>query len=482
MGARSLRDERGNVLISVVLVSLIVGALAALALRTGEQATWSSASDRNHEAALGVAEAGVHEVVGRLAAQASGTYTGSCDYLALTPGSMLASPSCDGTTAQGTYTLSVQRTTQGFVVDALGEVGGGTLGRARRLKVSVLPPRIARDGKSRYALFSYTSIDIKNNDEVYGGDVFANDSVFVDQNAMIDGTVTSAKSWIKTDNGSTVRDLHSGGYHPTGLWSMDIAGTVNGWVKASSMTPNCTGDTRSNYDVRGGNIAGSLTTLGRLVSGSAGSRTEDTCTPAAPAQPLPSFTYNPANYDPTTLREFATVADFNAWRRVNPGPVQGTFVVLAEPYPSQDSRIDLSGWSIDGDTTILTNAPVYTGEIDDEGVADGAKASFVVVSHYQPPVGTSCDYNDDDSECAIHSKNHFDPSCKTAVLLYADRGPVAMKNTTSNPNDTGFCGSVYSDGIVIKNNQKINYDPGIERPVGFGPVTYEIARWEEMAP
>jgi hypothetical protein len=480
--SRLRREDGGNILISTVLVSMLVGALASLALTTGRQADWSSASDRNHELALGVSEAGIHDVISTLEAQATGTYTGSptCNYLEMTPGQSNATwpDSCKQvTTPQGTYRLAVTRTSNGYRVDSDGVTGDQALKRGRRVEVSLVPPLLAPEGGGPYALFSKTSIELKNNDKIYSGDVFANDSVFVEQNAILEGSITSAKSWIQTQSGSNVQgNVWSGGYNPAGVWAMDIAGAVTGWAKASVTAPSdpetCGGETHSNYNVQLGSVTGNVTTLGQVVGGTAGSTTQNTCTPAAPAQNLPEF--NEALY-PLTVPAFASVAEFNTWRTSNPSVGEGTYKIN-EPNPSQTNRVDLSGWHISGDLVIITNAPVFTNDIDDAGLAPDEKATFIVVSHYAPPTSTGCDVNHDNSDCAIHAKNHFNESCNTAALLFADQGPVAVKNNSA------FCGAIYSEGILIKNNQELNYDSRFDRTTGFGSVTWEIGRWQELKP
>jgi hypothetical protein len=100
----------------------------------------------------------------------------------------------------------------------------------------------------------------------------------------------------------------------------------------------------------------------------------------------------------------------------------------------------------------------------------------VLISTYAPPVGTSCDLNQDKSECAVHLKNNFATSGNTAVLVYAPYGPVAVKNNAIQ------YGAVYADSIQIKNNQTLTYDARVERVVGFGSPTLEVTRWVEIKP
>ncbi len=462
-----LRDDEGNVLIGVMLVSMLVGVLASLVLATGRQADSASASDRNLESALGVAEAGVHTAIAKIEAQSAGTY--------------LTSFSFTGETPQGAYDVAVTRSGQAFVVESRGTTGGEVLGRTRRIRATLRPPRLFPDGE-RLALVSQASIELKNNNTV-AGDVWSNGSVLARQNVALDGSITAAQGWVKLENGVQVSgNVWSGGYNDDDDWaiSLDTDATISGWARASVAAPSdvaCGGAIPSNYDVSmgtGSAVIGNITTLGGVVGqGSAGSVTAGVCTAASAARLLPTFTFNRNNYDPSSYHEFSSVASFQSWLNDlgNGGALKGTFVIQ-DLAPSQTNRIDLSGASIVGDTTIITNAPVFTNSItDDAGTRD---AAFVVVSHYDTPIGTACDVNNDSSECAIHLKNGFDISCNTAVLIYADLGPVAVKNNQK------MCGSIVADGILIKNNQSITADTRMDRMVGFGPYTYEIALWEEL--
>ena len=55
--SRLVRDESGNVLATVMIISLLIGSLSALALASGRQADTASTSDRNHDESLGAAGA-----------------------------------------------------------------------------------------------------------------------------------------------------------------------------------------------------------------------------------------------------------------------------------------------------------------------------------------------------------------------------------------------------------------------------------------
>ena len=194
---------------------------------------------------------------------------------------------------------------------------------------------------------------------------------------------------------------------------------------------------------------------------------------------MPTFTFAADNYDATTLHQFGTpdlasataVSEFQAYVDAQPDKrISGTFFVNQADPVNQDVRVDLSDVVITGDTTIVTNTPIFTNGTTD----DTADAVVVLVSTYQPPVGTSCDVNQDNSECAAHIKNNFATSGNTAVLVYTPYGATAVKNNAIQ------YGAVYADSIQIKNNQSLTYDARVERVVGVGNVTLEITNWQEV--
>ncbi len=466
-------------MVTVVIVAMLIGSLTSLAMTTGQQANTSSTKDRNHEQALDVSEAGVHQAVAKI------------DELTSTQG-FVDSFSFTGSTSEGDYDVAVtRRGDDGFIIESTGDVGGSHLTRKRKLKVTFAPPELFPG--ELLALFSSTSIELKNND-ILAGDIWANDSVLIRQGVNHNGSVTAAQSWFQIEaNGRVGGNVTSGGYHADGTWAINMGqhSEIGGFAKASVTAPadpeTCDGETHGNYDVvmdNDSSIGGDLTTLGERLGGGfvGGDIAIHTCTAAPAARPMPDHAAVTGNYDQGTLHPtFNSVAEFQTWLNTNSG-MHGTFVIN-DPAPSQSNRIDLSGedlvcntvaGEVNCNTTIITNAPVFTNGIEDDLVTEEGR--FVVISHYKPPTSTGCDVNHDGSECAIHAKNNFDPDCRTAVLLYADKGPVAVKNNNE------MCGSVISEGILIKNNQELNVDPRVQRVVGFGPTTWEIARWEEIPP
>ncbi len=466
------REERGFAMITAVILLGVIGTLSALVMSAGTHSDFASGRGRSWVQALHVAESGVERAIAKLQ-ETSATYTGSFT----------------GTVSEGNYSVTVTRVSRNKVrIESSGAVGGTGpgLSATRRLRVTMGPPP-----NFKYALFSYTSIDTKNNDAIVG-DLWANKNVIVDANDVITGSVTAANGYIRLRNRSRVTgDLVSGLFDEAESASilLEELAIVEGNAKASVTAPTdpvtCGGETTGNYDVRlqsGSRIDGNVTTWGtRTGPGTVGGTVSNNACTAAPAvKDLPVFTFSPENYDAATLRQFGTattpsaaaVSEFHAHVAASGKRIQGTYFINQANPVSQAVRVDLTGVTITGDTTIITNTPVFSNGVD----SNATGAIFVLVSTYSPPAGTSCDLNQDNSECSVHLKNNFQPSTNTAVLVYSPYGPVAIKNNQD------YFGSIYSDDIIIKNNQTLTYDARVERVVGFGDATYVVEQWLELNP
>jgi hypothetical protein len=469
-----LRGEESGIAMIVAVVLLgVMGTLMALVLTVSTHTNFATGHGRSWVQALHVGEAGVNQAIAQLQATGgafSGNFTGS--------------------TEEGNFSVTVTHQARNrFQIDATGTVGTGAgLTATRKIRVSMAPPTAFK-----YALFSNTTVDTKNNDLIVG-DIWANQNVIVDQGDTITGSVTAATGYVQVNNGGVVTgDAWSGGFNPSTGQAiyLSTSATIGGTAKASVTAPTdpitCGNESQSNYKVRldgGAHIAGDVKTWGTNTGsgtvGPPGAVTSNICTAAPATEPMPVYTYSPSNYDSSSLHEFGTatapsataVSDFQDYVAAHKTNFSGTFFVNQSGPVNQDVRVDLTNVTITGDTTIVTNTPIFTNGMDD----NTTDAILTLVSTYKPPAGSTCDLNQDKSECSVHLKNNFDPSDKTAVLVYAPYGPVAVKN-----NQIQF-GAVYADTIEIKNNQSMTYDSRIERVVGFGPETYVVQTWFELAP
>lgn len=473
------RDESGFALIVGVILLAALATLSTLVLSVGTHTERATGRGRSWAQALHVAEAGVHDAIARLDGT-NGTFSGDLT----------------GQTSEGSYCATVTRQARSrYLVestgvaptDPTGSCAAATsgIGAQRRLEVVLAPPITFK-----YALFSSTSVETKNNDSITG-DIWANQNVTVDEGDTIDGSAFAATGWVRLKQLSRVTgDVMSGGFNPDDndrSIHVESNAVIEGNATAASAVAaseaNCRAD-HLNWRVRLdgpsslNQVEGNVVTCGPETGDGqvGGTITQGVYTAAPATQQMPTFTYNAANYDDEI--EFVSptaVSDFQAYVTSHASSLQGTFYVNQEGSVNQLNRIDLGGTVITGDLTIITNAPIFTN-----GTTDNATdAVVVIVSTYQPPADSNCDVNQDLSECSVHIKNNFqatdepDVTCNTAVVIYAPYGPVAIKNNAAQ------CGTIYSENIQIKNNQTLVYDSRVDQIVGFGDVTLEIESWIE---
>lgn len=477
---RMRREQGGFAMIIAVILMAVVASLATLVLTTGTHTDFSTARGVSYTQALHVAEAGVQDAMIRLEAAKGGDIDG-------VPPDDVAG--FDGATDEGTYRVEVRKLTRHrYTIDSAGEVDlGPGLSASRKIRVTLAPPP-----SFKYALFSYTSVDTKNNDHI-SGDIWANQNVTVDEGDLIEGGVTAAQGYVRLRNGSRVtKDVQSGGRGPEdsdlekNSVFLENNAFIGGSVKASVTAPadpsSCWPEVPGHYRVRlepGALIKGDLTTFGeRNGQGDVeGTVAHNVCSVAPGAVSLPAFSYESAPYGDAVEYGTPSAPMVGAVSRfqievVNPRrtDMRGTYIVFDAAPVNQDNRIDLSNITVTGDLTIITNAPIFSNVTGD----NGSDAVIVLYSSYRPPANRVCDVNQDASECAVHLKNQFQSSGATAMLVVAPYGPVAVKNGAEQ------LGAIYADNIQIKNQQELIYDPRIERVVGFGPVTLEVQTWLEL--
>ena len=196
------RNESGIAMITAILVITIVGGLTTIVLTNSTHADRSSQRGRNWTVALQTADSGVQRTLA---------------YMQATNGAVPGPVT--GATADGSYTTTV--TSLGrhrYQIDSTGSVGAGAgLATVRSVRVVIGPPK-----SFRYALFSMTDVDTKNNNLVEG-DVWANGNVTVQQNDTVQGSANAATGWVFLDNGSRVTgSVVSGGYNTANGRAIDV--------------------------------------------------------------------------------------------------------------------------------------------------------------------------------------------------------------------------------------------------------------------
>ncbi len=473
------RDERGVALVTALLVAFVATLFVTTTMYVAFHDQTGSAHNRSWGQALHVAESGVHEAIA---------------YLQNSNGVVPATTQT-GTTDEGTYQYRiVAKSRNRYQIDAVGTVGTASSTQAsRRLRVQMAPPI-----SFKYALFSLSDVTTKNNNtvcgDIYAGtyvEVYNNDSVKNPASASCPsggtvgtGSVTAATGYIQMDNNSTVDgDAWSGGYNASGN-GIDNSGSIGGNAKASDATPGCSDDSgHAKYKISGGTIAGDATAWGAITSSVSGTKTQNSCTLAAPTQSMPTFTFNAANYPAGTVHTYSFPADyatFNSYIAANKANLSGTFYITGgnATYP-----VSLDGATVTGDLTVIaTDAPI---DMSSGGLGGSATTDKVVVlaTWYAAPASGCSTNGGNPGDCAIGIKNNFAPSSSsltgstnTSVLLYAPNGPVSFKNNAD------FQGAVYANNIQVKNNMNVTYDPRLEQVVGFGTSTLTVTDWQECDP
>jgi hypothetical protein len=458
--ARRKRGDEGFAMITAITVIMIASALTVIILTTGEHADSTSKRGADWDSSLQVADAGIQQAIASLQA---------------TNGA--APAPFNGSTSQGSYHVTTTYLGRNrYQIDASGTVGTATNLRATRdVRVIMAPP-----SSFKYALFSLTNVDTKNNNYVHG-DVWANGSVTVYGGDTIDGGVNAATGWLSMQQNSTVtKSVTTGGYDPSSneAINMGSGAHIGGTAVAASSAPGCSDDPAgTHYNVSvGGSIAGSVTAWGTISGGTTGTQHPHVCTGAPATKPMPTFTYNPANYSPAPVEfaspEFASPEAFSTYLAAHSNGLSGTFYVHGG---GATDPVNVNGVSIAGDTTIIAeSAPIDAFGGQGVSAANNNDKVLTLVSYYQPSPNATCVNNGGNpADCSIGIKNNFQPNDNTATLLYAPNGPIAFKNNAN------FLGAVYGKSIVLKNNMDLTYDGRVDQIVGFGPVTLTTQSWVE---
>jgi hypothetical protein len=349
----------------------------------------------------------------------------------------------------------------------------------------------------RYALFSEDYLEVKNN-PVVTGDVYSQVGVLIGNNTTVCGSVVVANGTVTMEENSRVaQNLASSGCSgKDGLvWvGGSIHGTngvvIEGDAKASAPTGTSCNSSGTDYEITGGAVLGDATACGQITSTVTGTSLPGVNTAAPPVIPLPSYTFDPANYpglncypsvpscDETNTSETA-VSTANVAIDALRTNMSGDWAIW-QTSPTQSTLLDLENLVLAGDTTIVTNAPVDFGNTTSIELAAGVSAADLVVISLYVPTGT-CGTNGGD--CSIYGKNAIefdrgdllDPNDGVAGLLYTT-GKMSFKNKGT-PGE----GALYSGSMDIKNGFDIIYNPRVERVLGFG-VSLETVLWEELDP
>jgi hypothetical protein len=253
----------------------------------------------------------------------------------------------------------------------------------------------------------------------------------------------------------------------------------------------------SSYEITDVNVNGTATACGMIQNVTSPTLSPGTSTTPPSVNTLPQFIFDANNYlkpDGTsalscypssgtcgaTNTSPTAYSDFNTYFTAHQTAMSGDFAVW-QTNPSQSTVVSLDGIRLNGDLTIITNAPIYLGNTNTV-TTTAASSNLVIVSLYVPPTGSNCDTNGGD--CSIYWQNSIvfdagsptDPNDGVAALVYTP-GKMAVKNSGSSQN-TGE-GALYAGSMDIKNGFGIAYNSRVETVLGFG-LTLEQVLWKEI--
>ena len=184
---RLRREEEGYSLVIAMLLLAIMAVLLVVGLDAGTASLKQSSLAVEWSRALTVAEAGLNDSITRLGESRT----------AANPCNMSGSTVCTG--GGGQYQVSWTQTGGKIVVTSIGYFPTKTSPTFTREVQATYEPVPS----FRYALFSQTALDIKNNATITG-DIYSDGDVSVGQNATICGSVLSSAGGVSIANGGQI--------------------------------------------------------------------------------------------------------------------------------------------------------------------------------------------------------------------------------------------------------------------------------------
>jgi hypothetical protein len=510
---RLRQEEDGYSLVIAMLLLAIMGVLLVVGLDAGTASLKQSSLAVVWSKALTVAEAGLNDSITRLGESRNAAKP--CDFDPNNLNSATYTTTCAG--GGGEYQAHWTQAGGKIIVTSIGYFPSKTNPTFTREVQATYEPVPS----FKYALFSQTSLDIKQNTTVMG-DVYSDGDVNVGNNAEVCGSISSSAGGVTLGQNDQVvaSDVVNGCSGKSGrVWTGGPGGIVgnNGVVIAGDAIAGAPSTIicssfLSSYAVTNATVQGAAKACGPIsgITGETSSAPGLTTTAPVPVT-FPVFVFDPNNYpsastDPLHLQCFPTggtcgsnlqagqIAAFNSQVvATHKTSLTGTYAVWQDsPQPMSNpgncttastTQICLDQISLSGDFTLITNAPVDFGNTH-LITTTSPSADLVVVSTYQPTSGTTCTTNGGD--CSIYSRNkvEFDggdptnPDDGVVGLLYTT-GKMGINNQSNNPNDPLSDGALYGASMDFKNNYDINYNSRVERVLGFG-TTYERTLWQEL--
>ena len=446
------RGEDGFAMVAAVTLTSVMMIFTIGMLATGIHLTEATVRDESWNRALQVAEAGVDHALYML--ETEPTYLGSGAGTIEVPG--------------GEAQVLVSSAAAGFVtVYSTGWSPSQDAANASRRRIRV---DYAPEDTFSFALFSTTGLAVKANGHTEG-DIFANNSVLLEENTVVDGSVTSATGTIELDNGAAIREdedsagsAYSGGYDEIDLFGITLGNNAVIQGDAYAQAESCPGETddSTRYNIlANGTIQGSATARGSVSGNVGGTRSSYVCEERAATRVLPQYNWDSSLYAGEI--EYTSLATFQAWVAGNQTNLTGVHR-LWDPLCSADpsgelTKISLNGAHVTDDFVLVTNCRIDANNDFNVDAPSEAIVNLIVQNASSDPP-------------AIVIKNNFEVNNGAAVLVYST-GLIEVKNNIDES------GAVYAGAISIKNNMEVTYDARVERTLGFGDMKYDRLAWME---
>ncbi len=403
-----LAEERGVSLITALVITLAVFALGGVWTGLATHQVGQSARERLRDQARNTAEAGLNVAMSGLSADAG--YTGSA---------LTALPGGTGEYEVTVTPLSSDPNDNRRYILSTGYAPAKTAPRrvTRRLEQQI--DLIPTSG-FRYALLTSPGGIAGANRMTVNGDVYSDGDLTLANNAAISGSVTSLGS-VTTSNNSTIAG--------------DIRAAGNVTVNNASTT--VLGDVYSGGNVSlTGRVRGNVQAAGTITGGTVdGSRAQFSPPRPPQPQPLPTFTWNPANYP--SSHEWSSPGAFQSHWSANQAAFGGHHRILC-PAPCTGSVNLDAKWTMTGDVTIASDAPVTLSREVANGTAGALTLTVVSFSSASP---------------AILMSNNISLPDSIRIALFAPNGAVRFSNLKN------FSGAVYASSMVLDQQFTLTFVP-----------------------
>jgi hypothetical protein len=496
MLTRLRRGEEGFALVTAVFILAIMSMLLIVVLEAGNNAFSVAERNSRYTRTLGVAEAGLGAAVTQLGESRLSSALAPCR---IGTGTVCAA-------AGGEYQVNWSTDTEGTVtVTSIGYYPSKAGAQVTREIKAVYKPIPSFN----YAIFSDTSITIKNGQVIYGN-IFANQGITIGTNAVICGSVTSAGGGVDTQAGASIVKSYTdgsgrvcsgktGNVWANGTITLGNTGVVQGDATASAPAGTDCALQTTNYAILGGTVQGKATACGIITATTTNPSAHTWTAPSPPKANAtgisPPYTFDPANYTSINCVPISSPCDpaqtsvtaYQVFNGLNKSNMQGVYAVwqtdphcgqITNAASDQCTKLDLTNMSVGGDLTIVTNAPIYFGNTSP--IASTGPARVVIISLYIPGGSSTCTVNGGD--CSIYGKNAVvfdsgnanDPNDAIAALLYTP-GKMAFKQQTNAAD-----GALYAGSMDIANGFGITFNDRIAQIVGFGGSLQQVL-WQEIS-